>query len=810
MFAGGKRRGTGDLPAFDPAVILKIFDLQKRLSSYHDEARLAGRVVDSVAKFPGVDGCVLCIEGKTRSAGSLRLSAPPRCSGRALETEELSLKCEEPCPLESESGLVRLALSDSENEEYGALILKGESGLKEYRPLLEGLVDYISLLIMDERKVKRLTEMNSLLEDELEKQKAAIKEAERNYRHLFEDLGVGLGVSDRSGRVLAANKAMTEITGYSLEEFAQINLRDTYVNIEDRKKLLEKIEREGSAEGFEVQLKRKGGETYWASITVRPIKYNGKDAFLTFVFDVTERRNAEEALRDSETRYRTLFENANDAIFLMDEDMFIECNDATISMFGCESKGDILGHSPWEFSPEKQPDGQPSRKKAITLIRRALAGEPQRFYWKHSKKDGTLFDAEVSLNSITLQGKTFLQAIVRDITERMRAEEERIRLEQQFHQVQRLESIGRLAGGVAHDYNNMLNVIIGYAELALRKVDSTDPLHEDLQEILKAAQRSSDVTRQLLAFASKQTVMPRVLDLNIVVEGVLNMLRRLIGEDIELVWRPGQNLWLVRMDPSQVDQILANLCVNARDAITGAGRVVIETGNAVVDRRKSPGNVNGVEGEFVVLSITDNGCGMDKETMKRLFEPFFTTKEVGKGTGLGLSTVYGIVRQNNGFIDVKSKPGEGTRFSIYLPRYEGKGNNQIEEEQSGVPRGHGETILVVEDEVSILKLTERILRGLGYRVLSAKSPDEALKLAEKHGKEIALLITDVVMPGMSGRDLADKVVKMNPDIKCLYMSGYTADAMVHRGILEGGVHFIKKPFSMKNLALKVWMTLRNG
>jgi len=749
MFAGGKRRGTGDLPAFDPAVILKIFDLQKRLSSYHDEARLAGRVVDSVAKFPGVDGCVLCIEGKTRSAGSLRLSAPPRCSGRALETEELSLKCEEPCPLESESGLVRLALSDSENEEYGALILKGESGLKEYRPLLEGLVDYISLLIMDERKVKRLTEMNSLLEDELEKQKAAIKEAERNYRHLFEDLGVGLGVSDRSGRVLAANKAMTEITGYSLEEFAQINLRDTYVN------------------------------TYWASITVRPIKYNGKDAFLTFVFDVTERRNAEEALRDSETRYRTLFENANDAIFLMDEDMFIECNDATISMFGCESKGDILGHSPWEFSPEKQPDGQPSRKKAITLIRRALAGEPQRFYWKHSKKDGTLFDAEVSLNSITLQGKTFLQAIVRDITERMRAEEERIRLEQQFHQVQRLESIGRLAGGVAHDYNNMLNVIIGYAELALRKVDSTDPLHEDLQEILKAAQRSSDVTRQLLAFASKQTVMPRVLDLNIVVEGVLNMLRRLIGEDIELVWRPGQNLWLVRMDPSQVDQILANLCVNARDAITGAGRVVIETGNAVVDRRKSPGNVNGVEGEFVVLSITDNGCGMDKETMKRLFEPFFTTKEVGKGTGLGLSTVYGIVRQNNGFIDVKSKPGEGTRFSIYLPRYEGKGNNQIEEEQSGVPRGHGETILVVEDEVSILKLTERILRGLGYRVLSAKSPDEALKLAEKHGKEIALL-------------------------------SYTADAMVHRGILEGGVHFIKKPFSMKNLALKVWMTLRNG
>jgi len=409
---------------------------------------------------------------------------------------------------------------------------------------------------------------------------------------------------------------------------------------------------------------------------------------------------------------------------------------------------------------------------------------------------------------MTVSGKTFLQAIVRDVTERKKAEEERIKLEQQFHQIQRLESIGRLAGGVAHDYNNMLNVIIGYAELALEKVDKSDSIYDDLQEILKAAKRSSDVTRQLLAFASKQAVAPKVLDINSTVEAMLKMLRRLIGEDVELIWQPGSDVWKIRIDPSQVSQILANLCINARDAIKESnGKIVIETRNVVIDGTAWSDQVKIDRGEYVLLSITDNGCGMDGETISRLFEPFFTTKELGKGTGLGLSTVYGIVKQNGGFIDVRSKPGKGTSFKIYLPRFRGT-TGEVEDEAMQVPRGSGETILVVEDEESILRLTERILKGLGYNVIATKSPIEALEIAKRRG-DIELLITDVVMPEMHGSDLAKRIVSIKPAVKFLFMSGYTADAMVHRGILEGGANFINKPFSLMDLALKVRMALSN-
>jgi len=384
----------------------------------------------------------------------------------------------------------------------------------------------------------------------------------------------------------------------------------------------------------------------------------------------------------------------------------------------------------------------------------------------------------------------------------------RIKLEQQFHQIQRLESIGRLAGGVAHDYNNMLNVIIGYAELALEKVDRSDSIYDDLQEVLKAAKRSSDVTRQLLAFASKQTVVPKILDINSTVDAMLKMLRRLIGEDVELVWQPCSNVWKIRIDPAQVNQILANLCINARDAIKeGNGRIVIETGNVVIDRKAGSEQARIDQGEYVVLSITDNGCGMDRETIGRLFEPFFTTKELGKGTGLGLSTVYGIVKQNGGFIDVKSEPGRGTSFRIYLPRFSGA-IGQGEDEGVQVPRGNGEMILVVEDEESILRLTERMLKGLGYNVIATKSPIEALEIAKRR-EDIELLITDVVMPEMHGSDLAKRIVAIKPAVKCLFISGYTADAMVHRGILEGGANFIKKPFSLVDIALKVRMALRN-
>ncbi len=391
----------------------------------------------------------------------------------------------------------------------------------------------------------------------------------------------------------------------------------------------------------------------------------------------------------------------------------------------------------------------------------------------------------------------------RFITERKRAEAEREKLTDQLTQAQKMESVGRLAGGVAHDFNNMLGVIIGHTELALEQVDPVQPLHDSLLEIKKAAERSASLTRQLLAFARKQTVAPKVLDLNDTVQGMLNMLQRLIGEHIDLVWRPGKDLSPVKVDPSQIDQILANLCVNARDAIGDTGKVTIETDAVVFDAGYCEEHPGFVPGEYVLLAVSDNGGGMDKDTLNKLFEPFFTTKVMGKGTGLGLSTVYGIVKQNNGFINVYSEPGHGTTFKIYLPQYLGK--------TARAPRGGAtlsavrgqETILLVEDEPGILKMTLTMLERQGYTVLAASTPSEAIRLAREYPNEIHLLVTDVVMPEMNGRDLAQKLITLYPNLKRLFMSGYTANVIAHHGVLDEGVHFIQKPFSMKDIAEKI-------
>lgn len=393
-----------------------------------------------------------------------------------------------------------------------------------------------------------------------------------------------------------------------------------------------------------------------------------------------------------------------------------------------------------------------------------------------------------------------------DITERKRAEEEKTALQAQLVQSQKMESVGRLAGGVAHDFNNMLGVILGYTEMALEKVGETGSLHDDLLEIRKAAERSASLTRQLLAFARRQTIAPKVLDLNETVGGMIAILRRLIGEDIELVWSPAPELWPVKVDPSQIDQVLANLCVNARDAIEGTGKVCIETGTAVFDSTHCAGHLEFAPGDFVMLAVSDTGCGMDKETKGKLFEPFFTTKELGKGTGLGLATIYGIVKQNNGFIDVYSEPGQGSVFKIYLPRHTGKGRVAAHGDKEPVGKaackGH-ETVLLVEDEPAILSMGNAMLARLGYRVLAAATPGEAIRLAEQHQGEIDLLMTDVVMPEMDGRCLAKNIMSLYPTIKRLFMSGYTADVIAYRGVLDEGVHFIQKPFSIKALAAKL-------
>ncbi len=390
-----------------------------------------------------------------------------------------------------------------------------------------------------------------------------------------------------------------------------------------------------------------------------------------------------------------------------------------------------------------------------------------------------------------------------NIAGRKLAEKERERLQVQLVQAQKMESIGRLAGGVAHDFNNMLTAILGHTEMAMDKLGTTQPLLEDLQEVQKAATRSADLTRQLLAFARKQTITPKVLELNDTVERMLKMLRRIIGENINLVWIPYINLWQIKMDASQLDQILTNLCVNARDAVSGVGKITIRTENAVFNEAFCATHEDLVPGEYVLLTVSDTGCGMDKETLTNIFEPFFTTKEIGKGTGMGLPTVYGIVKQNNGFIDVTTELGKGATFKIYLPRHVDKAEQlQVKGTATSVSRGH-ETILLVEDEKVILNMTRTMLDGFGYQVLVAGTPSEAIRLAEKYSGEIHLLLTDVVLPEMNGRDLAKNLMSIYPDIKRLFMSGYTASVIASHGILDDGVNFIQKPFSSKNLAEKV-------
>ncbi|MEI8191108.1 MAG: ATP-binding protein [candidate division NC10 bacterium] len=390
-----------------------------------------------------------------------------------------------------------------------------------------------------------------------------------------------------------------------------------------------------------------------------------------------------------------------------------------------------------------------------------------------------------------------------DITASKQAEGEQAKLQDQILQAQKMESVGRLAGGVAHDFNNMLGVILGQTELALMRVDAAHPLHTDLMEIRSAAERSADLTRQLLAFARKQTIAPQVLDLNATVESMLTMLRRLIGENLQLTWQPKAPLWPVRVDPSQIDQILANLCVNARDAIADVGTLTIATGTAVFDEAYCADHAGAVPGEYVRLSVRDTGAGMDPDTLSHIFEPFFTTKGVGTGTGLGLATVYGAVKQNNGFITADSAVGHGTTFTLYLPRHVGKPEQARPAGPADPARCGHETILLVEDEPAILTLTTRMLEHQGYTVLAARTPGEALHLAREHVGALHLLLTDVVMPEMNGRALAKTLLALYPQLKRLFMSGYTATVIAHHGVLEAGVHFIQKPFSMQDLAAKV-------
>ena len=509
--------------------------------------------------------------------------------------------------------------------------------------------------------------------------------------------------------------------------------------------------------------------------------------------ELAERKNAEAALQASEQKSRAIFERSPVGIILLDsQSTILDCNEHFAAIFEV-ARERYLGIKLLDHLPPV-----PMRDHLIAT----MAGEEiHRFEDAHI----SIFSGKqvhLAIISEKISPDLFI-VVMTDITEQRQAAIAKDKLQEQLLQAQKMESVGRLAGGVAHDFNNMLTAILGHAELAMLNCSPEDAIHVNLKVIESAAHRSADLVRQLLAFARKQTVAPKILDLNDCVTGLLKMLVRLIGEDIDLVWKPDTEVWSIKVDPSQIDQILANLCVNARDAIEGVGKITIGTRNTVVDADYCTLHPTISPGEYVQLSVSDNGFGMDKEVLEHIFEPFFTTKVVGKGTGLGLSTVYGIAKQNNGFVNVYSEPGKGTTFRIYLPRFAASVVAEKIEEKTEIPQGKNQLVLLVEDEEVILKVGQSMLTRLGYRVLAAATPSEALRLAQIHAGEIELLITDVIMPEMNGRDLANLLVGTIPGLKCLFTSGYTTDIIAHHGVLDEKINFIQKPFSFVELAVKV-------
>ncbi|MGD9611602.1 MAG: PAS domain S-box protein [Kiritimatiellia bacterium] len=540
-------------------------------------------------------------------------------------------------------------------------------------------------------------------------------------------------------------------------------------------------------------------------------------AVVEIALDITERTRAEERMRalleesnqarqallgileDHERaeadlkRLATAIEQSADSIVVADPRAAIQYVNPAFETVTGYRRAEVLGQNPRLLH-----SGQQNAAFYQAMWATLASGKTWRGRIVNRRKDGTLYTEDALISPVTdAAGQTInYVAVKRDVTEELR-------LAAQLNQIQKMESIGRLAGGVAHDFNNMLTIILGHAEMILLRKHLDPDLRNHLEEVQRAALDSAAIVRQLQAFARKQTIAPRIIDLNPEVGGAIQMLQRLIGEDVQLAWRPSAALWPVKVDPAQVDQMLVNLCVNARDAIAGVGQIAIETDNAVLDADFCATHPGAFPGEYARLTVRDTGCGMDPETLGHVFEPFYTTKAPGKGTGLGLAMVYGVVKQNGGYIDVASAEGQGTVVQIYLPRHGDEVASAPPAVPDAPPATDRKTILLVEDEPSILALTAEVLNNLGYAVRAAHSPVEAIRLAKEHPGEIHLLLTDVVMPGMNGRDLARTLQNLRPGLRFLFMSGYTADVIAHNGLLDEGLHFIHKPFTKAALAVKI-------
>jgi two-component system cell cycle sensor histidine kinase/response regulator CckA len=527
------------------------------------------------------------------------------------------------------------------------------------------------------------------------------------------------------------------------------------------------------------------------------IRYVERDKeILTFVArqlaSAVEIKRNEQALRRSEARYRSLVQSSVYGIYRSSlEGRFLDINPALIAMLGYGSPEEVLLLDPEQdvFAHAEE------HRRLVEEFRNTGRLDGIEVKWK--RKDGSTITVRISGRAVSSEDEpaNVLEAIAEDVTER-RA------LEEQFRQAQKMEAVGRLAGGVAHDFNNLLMVISGYAEVILTKLDHDHPLTEKARAIQQAADRATTLTRQLLAFSRKQLLELKVVDVNAIVSDMERLLRPLIGENVQLLAKLDPNAGYTRADAGQLEQVLMNLVVNAKDAMPAGGTLTIETQNIAVDETHRRGQTFIHPGRYVMLSVSDTGMGMDKETQSRIFEPFFTTKEKGKGTGLGLSTVYGIVKQSGGYVMVQSEPGRGSTFHIYLPQVEGTAEKNVLP-VARAAAGGTETILLVEDEESVRQLVRDTLESKGYKVVEAENGENGLKVASALQAKIELVITDVVMPGMGGREMVEQLARLRPETKVLYLSGYTEDAILSEGTIMTGATFLQKPFTLQNLSRKV-------
>jgi PAS domain S-box-containing protein len=609
----------------------------------------------------------------------------------------------------------------------------------------------------------------------------ALQESETRFREIAEKTREVFWVTDPAkARMLYISPAYEEIWGRTCASlYARPMSFVEAIHPDDREGVSARMASQASGQYDEVyRIRRPDGSLRWIHDRAFPVQGPAGELLriVGSAQDITALKLTEQALRESEGRYRNLFESAPDGILVADaEGRYVDANPTVLGMLGYPRE-ELVGMTSADILAPKE------AARVGAALAEINQGVEHRHEWQFRRKDGSKFDADVLA---TVMGDGRILALIRDASERRRMEE-------QLRQSQKMEAVGRLAGGVAHDFNNSLGVILGYTELLIRQAG--DGQRGKLEQILKATKRAGALTRQLLAFSRKQIVDPKVLDINALLSDLEQMVGRLIGEDIDLAIVQGADLGQVKADPGQLEQVVMNLCVNARDAMPDGGLLRIETANAEVDAGQATQNEPMAAGRYVMLAVSDTGCGIAEEMLSKIFEPFFTTKEEGKGTGLGLAMVYGTVKQAGGYVWVYSDVGRGTTFQIYLPRIDEPAEAPAIQAPPALSKGW-ETILLVEDEGSLRAIAREILEEQGYRVIEADSPAQAIEIVGQHPDPIHLVLTDVVMPGMNGRTLAEKLVAARPELRVLYMSGYTDDVIAHSGVLESGTLLIEKPFT---------------